>query len=156
MLSLVVAHDENFAIGKECWMPWHLPEDLQHFRKTTLYSNIVMGRTTFDAMKKPLPKRHTYVVTRDETYTYEHEDVTIVHDLAALLQTFKQKEETLFVCGGAKVYTQALPYVDEMWVSLVEGQHPADTYFPMYDPNDFIVKTKESKQGFTILHYIRK
>ena len=156
MISLVVAHDEKRAIGNDLWMPWNLPEDLKHFRKITLHGNIVMGKTTFEAMKKPLAKRHTYVVTRNRTYTYEHEDVTIVHDLIALLQQFKEKEETLFVCGGANVYSQALPYVDEMWISLVDGEHVADTYFPAYETSDYIMKTKESKQGFTILHYRKK
>lgn len=156
MISLVVAHDEAFAIGNENWMPWNLPQDLKHFKKTTVHGNILMGRTTFEAMKKPLPNRHTFVVTQNKDYEYAHEDVTIVHDLVSILETFKTKEETLFICGGAKVYAQALPYVDEMWISLVDGTHPADTFFPTYDPNDFILKTKESKDGFTILHYIKK
>lgn len=156
MISLVVAHDENLAIGNENWMPWNLPEDLKHFRKTTLHGNILMGRTTFEAMKKPLPNRHTYVVTNNHEFTYSHEDVTIVHDLPALLKQFKQGEETLFICGGAKIYAQALPYVDEMWISLVEGVHEADTYFPSYDPKEYLLITKESKQGFTILHYRKK
>lgn len=156
MISLVVAHDEQYAIGNENWMPWNLPEDLKHFKKTTLHGNILMGRTTFEAMKKPLPKRHTYVVTHNAEYAYAHEDVSIVHDLMEIIKQFKEKKETLFICGGAKIYTQALPYVDEMWISLVEGKHKADTFFPMYNPADFILKTKESKTGFTILHYVKK
>lgn len=156
MISLVVAHDEALAIGNENWMPWNLPEDLKHFKKTTLHGTIVMGRTTFEAMKKPLPNRFTYVVTRDKAYQYEHENVRVVHDLNKLLEEYKQREETLFVCGGAMIYTQALPYVDEMWISLVDGTHPADTYFPSYEKENFIVKTKESKTGFTIIHYIKK
>lgn len=156
MISLVVAHDEHFAIGNENWMPWNLPEDLKHFRKVTLHQNIVMGRTTFEAMKKPLPNRHTFVVTRNKEFHFEHENVRVAHDLDALIQEYKQKEEVLFICGGAKIYTQALPYVDEMWISLVHGTHKADTYFPTYDPQDFILISKEGKEGFDILHYRKK
>lgn len=156
MISLVVAHDEYLAIGNEGWMPWNLPEDLRHFRKVTLHSSIVMGRTTFDVMKKPLPKRHTYVITNNKEYHFNHEDVTITHDFIALLQSFQHRDETLYICGGAKIYTQALSYVDEMWISLVDGKHKADTFFPTYDLDDFIVMSKERKQGFTIIHYIRK
>lgn len=156
MISLVVAHDEALAIGKDGWMPWNLPEDLKHFRKTTLHHAIVMGRTTFDAMKKPLPNRHTYVLTTQKDYVFSHDDVTIVHDFEALMKQYQNSEEVLYVCGGAKIYTQALPYVDEMWISLVDGKHDADTFFPTYHPDDFIVKTKESKEGFTILQYLRK
>lgn len=156
MISLVVAHDPNIAIGKNGWMPWCLPEDLKHFRAVTLHHHIVMGRTTFDAMKKPLPKRHTYVVTRNENYHFDHEDVSIVHDLEDLLKTYKHSEETLIICGGAKIYTQALPFVDEMWISLVDQSYEADTWFPSYDPEDFIIESKERKEGFTIVHYIKK
>lgn len=156
MLSLVVAHDEQYLIGKDNWMPWNLPEDLKHFKKTTLNHNIIMGRTTFEAMKKPLPKRHTFVITRDQNYTYEHEDVTVVHDFLSFLKECQTSEIVYFVCGGAQIYTQALPYVDEMWISLVDGQHTGDTYFPKYDPKDYVLMSKERKTGFTILHYRKK
>lgn len=156
MLTIVVAHDPRLAIGKDGWMPWNLPEDLKNFRKLTLHHDIVMGRTTFDAMKKPLPHRHTFVVTRDENYTFDHEDVTIEHDLDALLQRYKNTDKTLMICGGAKIYAQALPYVDDMWISQVDEAYEADTWFPVYLPENFIVESKEKKEGFTIIHYIKK
>lgn len=156
MISLVVAHDEQRVIGHDGWMPWDLPEDLNHFKKVTLHHAILMGRTTFEAMKQPLPKRHTYVATTNPSYVYEHERVDIVHDLSSFLMEWKQKEEVLYVCGGAKIYEVCLPYVDEMWISLVDGTHDADTYFPSYDETDFIVMSKEAKEGFIIIHYKRK
>lgn len=155
MISLVVAHDEQLGIGKDGWMPWNLPEDLKNFRRLTLNHTIVMGRTTFDAMKKPLPNRHTIVITNNPEYTFDHEDVTICHDLDLLLKSYKEKDETLIICGGAKIYTHCLPYVDEMWISLVDGVYPADTYFPTYEKEGFIIQTKERRDGFTIIHYIR-
>lgn len=156
MITIVVAHDPKRAIGKDGWMPWNLPEDLKVFRRTTLNHNIVMGRTTFDAMKKPLPKRHTFVVTRNNDYVYDHEDVSVIHDLEALLKEYKEKEETLMICGGAKIYTQALPYVDDMWISLVDKEYEADTFFPEYQLEDFMIESKERKEGFTVIHYIKK
>lgn len=156
MISLVVAHGDNLVIGKDGWMPWHIPEDLKTFKKITLNHKIVMGKTTFEVMKKPLPNRHTYVVTHNPNYTYDHNDVTIVNDFDALLNAYKNSEETLFVCGGAKIYTHALAYVDEMWISLVDEHFEGDTFFPVYNTDDFIVETKEKKAGFTLIHYIRK
>lgn len=156
MISLVVAHGDNLVIGKDGWMPWHLPEDLKTFKKITLNHKIVMGRTTFEVMKKPLPKRHTYVVTTNQDYTYDHEDVTIVNDFNQLLDDYKTSEETLFICGGAKIYSYALPYVDEMWISLIDEHFEGDTFFPSYENENFIVETKEKKNGFTLIHYIRK
>lgn len=156
MIALIVAHDEHYAIGKDGWMPWNLPEDLKHFKKITLDHDILMGRTTFEAMKKPLPERHTYVATTNPQYSFDHEDVSIVHDLPAFLQAWQEKEETLYICGGAHIYAQCLPYASELWISLVEGSHEADTFFPHYDVTDYQVITKEAKPGFTIIHYRRK
>lgn len=156
MVSLVVAIGDNHVIGKDGWMPWNLPEDLKTFRAITLNHDIVMGRTTFDAMKKPLPKRHTYIITRNEDYSFDHENVTVVHDFDKLLEEYKHKDEILYVCGGAKIYEYALPWVDEMWISLVDEHYEGDTFFPMFDKDDFIIETKEKKEGFTLIHYIRK
>lgn len=156
MISLIVAHDETRAIGQDGWMPWNLPEDLKHFKRVTLHHDILMGRTTFEAMKKPLPKRHTYVATNNKAYRFDHENVTIIHDLEAFLKEWQSKEETLYICGGAKIYEACIGYADEMWISLVEGKHQADTYFPTYDPKSYIVVSKEKKEGFTIIHYRKK
>lgn len=156
MLSLVVAHGDNLVIGKDGWMPWNLPEDLKTFKKITLNHKIVMGRTTFETMKKPLPKRYTYVITNNKEYTYDHENVCVVNDFDALLEEYKNSDEVLYICGGAKVYEYALPYVDEMWISLVDEHYEGDTFFPSYNTEDFIVKTMQKKDGFLLIHYIRK
>ncbi|NBK97214.1 MAG: dihydrofolate reductase [Erysipelotrichia bacterium] len=156
MISLVVAHGDNLVIGKDGWMPWHLPEDLKTFKKITLNHKIAMGRTTFEVMKKPLPKRHTYIITTNQNYHYEHDDVSICNDFEKLLKTYQNREETLFICGGAKIYEYALPYVDEMWISLVDEHFEGDTFFPDYSNEHFIVETKEKKEGFTLIHYVRK
>lgn len=156
MISLVVAHGDNLVIGKDGWMPWNLPEDLKTFRKITLNHRIVMGRTTFESVNKPLPKRHTYIVTNNKEYCYDHPDVTVTNDFDALLKEYKNKEEVLYICGGAKIYEYALPYVDEMWISLVDEHYEGDTFFPAYDKNDFIIVTMQKKDGFTLIHYRRK
>ena len=156
MISLVVAHDEALGIGKDGWMPWHIPEDLKHFKKVTLHHHIVMGRTTFEGMKKPLPNRHTFVITNQKDYKVNSDLVTVVNDFDALLEKYKNSEDVLFITGGAKIYAHALPYVSEMWISLVDGIYEADTYFPNYENEGFMIKTKERKDGFTIIHYIKK
>lgn len=156
MLSLIVAHDENRGIGKDGWMPWHLPEDLAHFKRITEHHAILMGRTTFAAMKKPLPNRFTYVATRQADFSYDHEQVAVVHDVNALLTAWKQRPETLYVCGGAQIYQQALPFVEEMWITEVKGVYPADTYFPAYDPADYQLLDHVDYATFTIKHYHRR
>ena len=76
MISLIVAHDEKLCIGKDGWMPWQLKEDLKRFKEKTLHQHIVMGRTTFEALKKPLPQRTTYVITHQPLH-YEAEHVHV-------------------------------------------------------------------------------
>lgn len=156
MISLVVAMGKNRVIGKDGWMPWSLPEDLKFFRSLTLHQHIVMGRTTFETMKKPLPDRFTYVTTRQSDYNLDFENVEVCHDFDLLLKRYKEGSLTLYVCGGAKVYEHALPYVDEMWISLVDDHYEGDTYFPEWDKDAFEVISKEQKTGFTIYHYKRK
>ncbi len=156
MIIMVCAHGNNLVIGKDGWMPWNLPSDLKTFRKITLNHTICMGRTTFEVMKKPLPKRHTHVITNQQEYTFEDTNVTITNNFDALLNSYKNSEEDLYVCGGAKIYAHALSICDEMYISLVDEHYEGDTFFPDYSNENFIIKTKEKKEGFTLIHYIRK
>ena len=155
MISLVVACDANRLIGKKGWMPWNLPEDLKHFRQVTLNKNILMGRKTFEGIGKPLPKRKTYVLTR-QMIQYPYEEVEVVQDLEKLIQHFAHSQEELVVCGGAQIYELLLPYVQEMWISAVEGEYEGDTYFPAVDFDRYECIEKTIKEGFTIYHYLRK
>lgn len=156
MIAIVVAYDEAYVIGYQNWMPWHYKEDLQHFKSLTLGKKIVMGRTTFQTLKSPLPNRYTYVITRDKQFSYSNSDVEIVHDFHSLLQNFKNTEETLYICGGASIYQQALPYVDEMWISHIPGVHKGDTFFPKVDMTDFYLQERIEKNEFVICHYVRQ
>lgn len=155
MISLIVAMDANRLIGKEGWMPWNLKEDLQHFKQVTLNQHILMGRTTFEGLGKPLPHRFTYVLTRNDL-SYPYENVKVVHDFKKLCEQYQNSEEQLIICGGAQIYEMAMPFVSEMWISLVEGDYEGDTYFPAYDPNDFVCLELIKKDGFNIHHLKRK
>ena len=156
MITLIAAHGDNLVIGKDGWMPWHLKEDLRTYKKLTMNHKIVMGRKTFESLKKPLPGRFTYVVTNRLDCSYAFDNVEVVHDFEALLLDFKPKAESLMICGGASIYAQALPYADELWISLVDEHYEGDTYFPDYSKENLIVATKEKKEGFTLIHYLRK
>lgn len=155
MISLVVAMGDNHVIGKDGWMPWDLPEDLKVFRSLTLHHKIVMGRTTFEALAKPLPNRFTYVISKNSEVRYPYQEVEVVNDFDTLLQQYQNSEEVLYICGGAKIYEYAMDYVDEMWISLVDQHYEGDTFFPMFKDGDFTVQSKEKKQGFTLIHYVR-
>ncbi|MBR2684527.1 MAG: dihydrofolate reductase [Erysipelotrichaceae bacterium] len=156
MFSLIVAHDANFAIGKDNQIPWHLSEDLKQFKRRTLNHRIVMGKVTFDGFSKPLKKRHTVVACFPGQEKEDTEDVTYCTDLKAFLEENQDTEEEIFICGGASIYRFALPYCKKLYISLVEGEHEADTYFPHYDVSDYEIASVTPYDGFKVVEYVKK
>lgn len=153
MFSIIVAHDENNAIGKANQLLWHIAEDLAFFKETTLNHTIVMGRKTFESIGKPLPKRQTIVLSTNEIAV----DGVEVMSFEAVLQRFLNSPEEVFICGGAEIYQLFLPYVQKMYISKVSGQHDADTYFPTWNQQDFIcVHTKVLGDQVIMHQYERK
>lgn len=154
MFKIIVAFDKNKTIGFEGWMPWELPEDLKHFKETTLNHNIIMGSTTFNGMKKPLPNRVTHVLSSKRVE--ECENVKWIDDLDAFIEQHEHSDEVYYVCGGASIYEQFLPHTDEMIVSFVEGRHASDTTFPEFDDEDYDITDLKKYTGFTVKSYKRK
>lgn len=155
MIKIIVAMDKNNLIGTHLGtmgMPWHNAEDLKHFKETTWQKTILMGRKTFEVINKPLPQRKTIVVTRDQDITYE--DVTICHDLDALLKTYPQDED-LYICGGASIYKQTLPLADELIISYIPGEYEGDAYFPYINEDEFKCVETIQKETFEIKKYRR-
>lgn len=156
MFSLIVAHDRNFAIGLNNQIPWHLSEDLKQFKARTLHHRIVMGKVTFDGFSRPLKNRHTIVACFPGQEKENTEDVTYCTDLIAFLKEYENTEEEIFICGGASIYKLALPYCRKLYISLVDGDHEADTYFPKYDVSNYDVRQVEMYDGFKVVEYVRK
>ncbi len=156
MLSLIVAFDENHGIGYDGWMPWHLPEDLKQFKQRTLNHKIVMGKSTFLAIGKALPNRTTYVVTHDNKFREKFSTVEVIHDLPTFLRDHEFMSEEIFICGGASIYAQALPYCSQLIISEVKGVFPADTHFPMIDLTHFEEVENQEFSGFTLKVLKRK
>jgi dihydrofolate reductase len=156
MITIIVAIGNNYVIGKDGWMPWNLPEDLRHFKQKTLNHTVVMGRKTFEAIGRPLPKRRNIVVTRDPRWHFE--GVEVIGDLESFLQANQKCDEEIFIAGGAQIYQAALPFADRMIISHIDTEIDGDTYFPKWDRSkfelvetveysDFSVKTYEKKKG---------
>lgn len=154
MFKIIVAYDKDHVIGYKGWMPWNLPEDLQHFKETTDGSNLVMGRTTFDGLKATLPNRITYVVSRRPIV--ESDNVVWISDLEAFIKKQKNSDKEFFICGGASIYKQFLPYTNEMIISLVDGKHKSDTHFPDFNENDFNRELLKTYNDFKVYEYTRK
>ncbi len=156
MFSLIVAHDANYGIGLDNHLPWHLSEDLKQFKEHTIHKKILMGKTTFDGFKKPLPERHTVVACFKGEEGENSELVTYCTDLIQYLKDNENTDEEIVVCGGASIYKLCLPYCKKLYISLVEGEHKVDTYFPKYNPEDYTVASVTPFEGFKVIEYIKK
>ncbi len=154
MFSLIVAYDENKTIGYKGNIPWHLSEDLKQFKLHTINKRIVMGSNTFKSIGKPLPNRHTIVVTSN--IKENSDNVTYISDLVSFLEENKDTSEEIMICGGASIYKQALPYCKKLYISLVDGVHEGDAYFPDFDISNYSLTNKTKFDGFTLLEYAIK
>ena len=129
----VVAAAANGAIGKDGWMPWELPEDLKRFKALTLGKPMIMGRVTFEAIGRPLPKRVTIVVTRDTDWSFDHENVRVCHDVESAIKLGDEIARAdgvneVIIAGGAQIYHLALPYTTRFELTEVHADIDGDTF----------------------------
>ena len=153
MFTAIVAHDKNLLIGNGLLIPWHIKEDFQHFKKTTLNHTIIMGLNTYKSIGKALPNRKTIVVNFE--LVPEIRDAEVCTSLQELIEMYKDSKEEIFVCGGASIYRQLLPYCQKLIISVVKGDYEGNIYFPEYR-NDFIFDRSEEQEKFTINYYNKK
>ncbi|MCH7756708.1 dihydrofolate reductase [Patescibacteria group bacterium] len=155
IVSIVVAiSKQSRAIGKKGKLLWHIPDDLKRFKKLTLEHPVIMGRKTFESileiLGKPLPERTSIIVTRNKEYTAE--GCTVSHSVEeALKEAAKIDRKEIFVAGGGKIYTLALPHVDRLYLTLIDDKKEGDTFFPDYSV--FTKKTFEERREYNGLHY---
>jgi dihydrofolate reductase len=128
-LSLVVAMDANRGIGVDNKLPWHLPEDLAHFKRVTLGHPIIMGRKTFESIGRPLPGRRNIVVTRNTGWA--HEGVDVVHSLADAVALVGA--DSASIIGGAQIFAEAMDVADRLIVTHIDKVYRCDTFFPKID-----------------------
>jgi dihydrofolate reductase len=128
-ISIIAAVAENNAIGFKNQLIWHLPADLQFFKKTTLNNTIIMGRKTFDSIGKALPKRKNIVISRNTSLIAP--GCTIVANLKEAIA--QADSEEIFIVGGANIYNQSMEIADQLYITKVHDQFEADTFFPEID-----------------------
>jgi dihydrofolate reductase len=140
LISLLVAATENDVIGRDNGMPWHLPDDLKHFKALTLGKPVLMGRRTFDSIGRPLPGRTSLVLTRDARWAVP--GATAVPDLPAALRAAGQAAE-LVVAGGAQVYALALAQASRIYLTRIHAVIDGDTKLPAIDPKSWQETSRE-------------
>ena len=155
MISIIVATDEDLLIGKKDssnGMPWNVPEDLKHFKETTVGKTILMGLTTYQAIGRPLPNRKTIVGSFDE---FEDERVEVRHSLEEVINEYKEANEDLYISGGASIYKQSLPLADQLLISRIPGKHVGETYFPEFEEYGYQLVSEKAFETFTLQTYQR-
>lgn len=130
-LALIVAMAHNGVIGKSGALPWHIPEDLKHFRRVTTGHAIIMGRTTHVSIGKPLPNRRNIVVSRSASFAAE--GCEVAHTLDEAIALARQTDPEPVIIGGAAVYEEALPFVTRMYLTEVQRDVDGDVRFPDFD-----------------------
>lgn len=151
-ISLIAAVARNGVIGADGAMPWHLPDELAHFKATTMGHTLVMGRRTFESIGRALPGRRTVVVTRDRAW--HAPGVETAHSFAEAIALAGPGDE-VFVAGGAQVYAEALPWAQRLVLSEVDAEPEGDTWFPDWDRTAWRETAREDHDGWTRVVYDR-
>ena len=145
-LSLICAMDENMVIGRNNSLPWHLPEDLKYFKRTTMGHSIIMGRKTYESIGKPLPGRTNIIVSRNRNY--EVENARTVNSLTEAIElaenvSFIDGSLEAFIIGGAELFEEALIMVNRMHLTMVHAEVEGDTWFPDFEVADWSEVSRE-------------
>ncbi len=144
MISAIARKDR--AIGFKNALLWHIPEDFKHFKETTSGHVVIMGENTYTSIGRPLPNRTNIVLSIDPNFSPE--GCVVVSSIEEALAKAKEVErDEIFIIGGASIYRQFLPYANRLYLTLVEGDFEADTFFPDYSEFQKEISREECENG---------
>ena len=158
VVKIVVAYSDNRVIGRDNALPWRLPSDLAHFKRTTLGHPIIMGRHTWESLGRPLPGRHNLVISRRADYAAA--GATVFGSLAQALAVC-QDESSVCIIGGAQIYAQALEYAHEIVATEVHAHIQGDAFFPvptgqLWQETERLPQATENGYSFDFVTYQRR
>lgn len=158
MIVIIVAIAKNGVIGKANGeMPWHVKEDFQHFKKTTMGFPIIMGRKSFESLGKPLPGRENIIVTRNTKLKYDFDGIKIFYSLQdAVHYSRSLNKEKVFITGGGEIYNQSISFADEMIISHMKFDVVGEVKFPDFNVDDWKIISRDEKEEFEIVNYLRR
>ena len=155
MISIIVAYDKNLAIGKDNTLVWRQSEDLKRFKRLTSGKTVVMGRKTYESIGKPLPNRRNIVLSRQNINI---EGVEIIDSFDSL-----NKDEDIFIIGGGEIYKNFIIFADRLYVTEIDCEIEADTWFPKIDLNIWEIESVEKHTSdemnqfdYNFINYIKK
>jgi len=146
ILSIICAIAENRAIGKDNQLLWHIKKDFQFFKEKTLGHVLLMGQKTYSSIGKPLPGRTTVVISND--LSFNPEGVVVCRTLEeGISEAIRLEKEEVFICGGGSIYAQTIDMADKLYLTLIEGNFEADTFFPDYSEFKNIKEIGSGNEG---------
>ncbi|MCD6337695.1 MAG: dihydrofolate reductase [Candidatus Neomarinimicrobiota bacterium] len=153
-IIIIVGMTKKRIIGKGNELPWHISEDLKHFKRQTTGNTVIMGHNTYLSLHRPsLPNRNNIVIS-PELESNEH--ITVCRNLDDALETGQSLNRPIFIIGGAYTYEHALPYVDYLYISWVKKDYEGDVYFPIFDVDYWTKESSEDFGEFVFIKYKRK
>lgn len=149
-VSLIVAMSQNRVIGRENQMPWHLPDELQYFKRVTMGKPVLMGRNTFESIGRPLPGRPNIVITRN--HEYEADGISVVTSIEDALDLADQLTEhdanaEAMVIGGAQIFAEIFPRADLLYLTLVHAEVAGDVFFPEFPPEEWRLVSRDEHEA---------
>ena len=154
MITLIWCEDKDTGIGINNSIPWHIKEDLEFFKKTTLNHPIIMGRKTFESIGKPLKNRKNIIITRNKNYKVEDSSVEIYNDVNEVLKRYNNQD--VFVIGGKQIYLLFNNHADKLLVSRLSNSYNCDTFMNDFNYSSFYISNVQEKEEFKIYEYLRK
>lgn len=160
-VSIIAAIDEKRGLGKDNKMMWHIKDDLVHLKNLTKDKIVVLGRKTYESMifyydksGRPLPGKIYIVITRDQNYKPTRDNVIVANSLEEALS--KYPDDEIFITGGGEIFRQAMEknLVDRLYLTLVEGNYDADTFFPDYSMFDKIINRESREENGIKFEYL--
>lgn len=133
--SIIAAVGKNLELGVRGGLIFHIPEDMKFFRETTTGHPVVMGRKTFFSIGRALPGRTNIVVTRGGSDLPE--GIEVVNDVEKFIEEFRDSDEEIFVIGGGEIYRKFLPFANKLYLTEVEAEAEADTFFPEFSRENY-------------------
>ncbi|PWU14485.1 MAG: hypothetical protein C5B49_13210 [Bdellovibrio sp.] len=150
-LSAIAACAHHRIIGRNNELPWHVPEDLRFFHLKTKGHVLIMGRKTFECLRKPLPLRFHLVITRQKDYRVDHPDVKVVHlwedAVRAAEQLVPPWPREVFVTGGGEIYQHSLPELDRIYLTQIDLEVEGDAKFPELPAGRWKLESEDRRPG---------
>ena len=154
-MNLIVAVDNNWAIGNKNQLLVRIPNDHKHFREETTGKVVVLGRKTLETFPQGLPLKNRINIILSKDTKYQVKDAIVVHSIEELLKELaKYNDEDIYIIGGDSVYRQMLPYCDVAHVTKIDHEYEADAYFPNLDEDaDWEITADSDEQTYFDIAY---